>query len=225
MYRECFEEPSDRLGFIRKVYGILSVQLSFTAVFCFIVMNSPALAAVVLNLPLLITVVVMYLMSACALMCCGLDKKVPVNYLILAVFTFCVSWIVSTACIRYDQATVFSAAVLTSAVVIGLTLYAMFTKTDFTLCGGALYSLGMILLAGAVLSVFYGPSMNLLYSVFGVFLFSFYLVYDTQLLIGSKSKNHKRYQIEADSYILASVLLYLDIINLFLEILAMFGKK
>jgi FtsH-binding integral membrane protein len=36
-----------RLGFIRKVYGILAAQLSFTTLICFIMMMSPSLSGFV----------------------------------------------------------------------------------------------------------------------------------------------------------------------------------
>jgi len=82
-----------------------------------------------------------------------------------------------------------------------------------------MYTLTVLFLATIVLSVTIGPSMRLFCAMFGTFLFSFYLVIDTQMIVGGKNKNCHR--ISEDSYILASVLLYLDIINLFLYILEM----
>ena len=66
------ETKEDRMGFIKKVYGILSVQLSFTAAFVFSVMMSeefwmPFFA----NKAIDITVLVVYIITICALMCCG----------------------------------------------------------------------------------------------------------------------------------------------------------
>ena len=43
-----------------------------------------------------------------------------------------------------------------------------------------------------------------------------YLVYDTQLIIGGEDKYA---EIENDDYILAAMILYLDIINIFIYIL------
>ena len=50
--------------------------------------------------------------------------------------------------------------------------------------------------------------------IFSVFLFSLYIIYDTQLILGNKSLS-----ISEDDYILAVINLYLDIINLFIHIL------
>ena len=38
-----FNDDEVRFGFIRKVYGILSVQLTFTALFCLVAMYVPAI--------------------------------------------------------------------------------------------------------------------------------------------------------------------------------------
>ena len=57
---------------------------------------------------------------------------------------------------------------------------------------------------------------------FGVLLYSIYLIYDTQLIIGNKEN-----RLDYDDYILGALMLYLDIINLFiylLQILKEFNK-
>ena len=49
--------------------------------------------------------------------------------------------------------------------------------------------------------------------------FSLYIVYDTQLMMGGKHK----YALSPEEYVFASLNLYLDIINLFLYILMIVG--
>ena len=217
---ECFDDPEVRMGFIRKVYGILSAQLTLTVFFCLAFMYIPAME-VLINPAMMITAITFYIVSACMLVCCCMDRKVPLNYILLAIFTLCTSYLVAFICMQYNRVTVLEAAALTAAVTFGLTIYAFKTKTDFTLCGPLLYTLGMLFLFGGIFMILFGPSMNLLWSIFGVFLYSFYLIYDTQMIIGGK--RHSR--LEADSYILGALLLYLDIINLFLEILKLLGDR
>ena len=57
--------------------------------------------------PIKMAVLTVYIMSICALICCGFDKKFPVNFALLAVFTVCVSFIVATTCARYNPLSVF----------------------------------------------------------------------------------------------------------------------
>lgn len=53
-----------------------------------------------------------------------------------------------------DASIVVSASILTAAITIGLTAYAFYTKTDFTICGGLLFIMGFALLAVGIISIF-----------------------------------------------------------------------
>ena len=57
------------------------------------------------------------------------------------------------------------------------------------------------------------------YGSLGALVFSLYIVYDTQLMMGGKHK----YALSPEEYIFAALNLYLDIINLFLYILTLVG--
>lgn len=128
---------------------------------------------------------------------------------------------VSTISAFYDYQTVLMAGALTAAVVVSLTIYAIFTKTDFTMCGGLLFILLAVMFVGSILAIFIkNRVVNLVLSIFGVILFGIYLIYDTQLVIG---KNSRKYSI--DDYIIAALNLYIDIIQIFLYILSILGNS
>ena len=57
------------------------------------------------------------------------------------------------------------------------------------------------------------------YGSAGALVFSLYIVYDTQLMMGGKHK----YSLSPEEYVFAALSLYLDIINLFLYILMIIG--
>ena len=199
-----------------------------TALFVLLVLNmsKSTQASIFLNIPIVAIVFVTYITTFCALICCRLDRKVPVNYILLTIFTACVSFIVGSVCSRYNPVLVFEAAALTAAVVVGITIYAYTTKNDFTTCGPMVGVMSMIILTGFLLAIFMSPfagykTMNLIWACLGALLFSFYLLCDTQMILGGK---HKR-AFEEDDYILAALILYLDIINMFLYILEALGNN
>lgn len=206
-----------RLGFIRKVYGILCGQMLLTTFVCFLSMFSNSfLKFQVENIWLILMAMMITLVIPC-LVCCKEDifRKVPTNYIILAVFTLCESYIVGFICGLTNPRVVFMAAFMTLSMVIGLTVYAMTTKTDITMKGGILFIVGMGIMLLAVFALFTNNKLvHVFISTLWVILFGVYLVYDTQLIIG----NHKL-KLDSDEYILASFMLYLDIINLFLNLL------
>lgn len=131
------------------------------------------------NQALMIIMIVGYIASICTLVCCGVDKKVPVNYLLLGVVTFCMSWLVACICTKTDPKIVFEASLLTLAVTLAITVYAFTTTTDFTIFGPILFIFGFVFCTAGMLMSCFGYHPGLLWSVIGVILFSFYLLFDT----------------------------------------------
>lgn len=111
---------------------------------------------------------------------------------------------------------------ITAAVCLGLTLFAFQTKWDFTVMGGVLFVALIVFMIFGIVAIFLpGKTMTLVYSSLGALLFSFYLIYDTQLIIGGKHK----YSISPEEYIFAALNLYLDVINIFIYILSILGAS
>ena len=167
-------------------------------------------------------VIVTYFVTTFALLCFKLDKKVPVNYILLGIFTFCVSYMVSVACVRTNPKVVLQAACLTLAMTTAITVYAMTTKTDFTIFGPILFIVGFVFCIASILFSFFGYTPGLGWSIIGVILFSFYLLFDVQMIMGG---DKKRYQFDEDSYIMAAVALYIDIVNIFMYLLNILNDK
>ncbi|VDN96684.1 unnamed protein product, partial [Rodentolepis nana] len=167
--------------FIRKIYSILSIQLLLT---CFTGAEtiSPFLSD---------RFYLIYLLGSC-------------RYEFYVLITL-------SLVVYYDVNTVLQALFITMAVTIGLTVYAMQTKRDFSPWASCLGCCLMALLVGGISNVFFGsPTIHLAISIFGSILFSFFLIYDTQIIMQHYSP---------EEYIVAAITLYLDILNLFLYIL------
>jgi len=107
------------------------------------------------------------------------------------------------------------ALVGTLAVVLSLTIYAMTTKKDFTMMGGAfsLFIMSFFLL-GIFNWFFRTPLADALLFCAGCMMEGFYLIWDIQMICGQK-----RGKFGIDDYIRASLNLYIDIIRIFIKIL------
>ena len=165
---------------------------------------------------------VLYFVSFIGLVCCGLDKKVPTNYSLLGVFTLCTAWMVASVCVRTKPLIVLEAATLTFSSVLGITFYAWNTTEDFTVYAPLVSMFSFIFATAGLLLSCFGYHLGLVYSVVGVIMFSFYLLIDTQQIMGGEKTN---FTYDEDSYILAAVALYLDIINIFLYILEILNRS
>jgi len=207
------------MGFIRKVYGILTAQLLITVLMASLTFLPSVKLFCLQNMWLFWTCLILSICVIIPLLCFPkLAKTVPTNYILLAIWTFCEAYLVSVCCSTYEPKIVLSAAALTCAVTIALTIYAFTTETDFTFMGGMLYVSLCLLLGFGILSIFV-PALKLLYCVAGVLLYSIYLIYDTQLIIGKFEK----IEYDIDDYIIAAINIYLDVLNIFLYLLQILG--
>jgi len=99
---------------------------------------------------------------------------------------------------------------------IGLTRYTIFSRHDFEFLGTFLFaSLSLLIIWGVILRlgfVFfeYSPGLEIGYSVIGSLIFCGYIIYDTHMIMN---------KLGIDDFIIASIELYLDLINLFLMVL------
>lgn len=209
-----------RMGFIRKVYGILACQLILTATVSGTFMYNRSCNDFVLThsgmlmWPSFIVGIVFLFSMHCY-------KNVhPTNFYLLGGFTLTESVLVGIVCAAYEAAgygaLVLQAVVITAAIFVSLSAYTLFSKRDFGFMGMYLFVclIGMMFW-GFMISIL-GYQAPYLYSLIGALLFCGYIVYDTW-------KISRKYSY--DDYIPAAIDLYLDIINLFLYILQLLTPR
>lgn len=205
-----------RLGFLRKVYGILSVQLlATTLVASLLMLNESAANFVQENNWMMLVSLIGTFVTLFGLM--WKRQETPTNYILLAVFTLMEAYAIGVIVTLYKVSSVVEAFGLTLAVTTGLTLYTFQTKRDFTSLYGCLFSfLWILIIAGFMQMLFPGDLMDKAIAVGGAALFSLFIIVDTQMML------HK---LSPEEYIMAAINLYLDILNLFLHILRLLGER
>jgi len=202
----------ERLAFIRKVYGLLSISIFMAVIASWMTLSNEAFLMRIAYNPI-ISLVLFF--GAFAFVYIAKNKE---TLGLVALFTFAiVSGIVITpTLLRYTGATVIQAGLLTGLIFIGLSLYTIVSKKDFSFLGGMLTVGLFVMIIGGLLNVFIfrSPAVSFLYSAVGVFIFSGFILYDTSNIL-------KRYP--TNMYITATLSLYLDILNLFLMLLHLLG--
>merc|ERR1719456_30381 len=130
---------SARAGFIRKVYGILGVQMLLTMGIAAPIQQASK-EWVASHVYLLYVSFGMLLCTMCVMICCtGVLRKYPQNYAFMLVFTLVMSVVVGFSSAMYTWQSVLLCAGLTGAIFIGMTIYATCTETDFTGMGSYLF--------------------------------------------------------------------------------------
>lgn len=215
---------NNRMGFIRKVFGLVAVMLSVTALFVMVPMFIKPVENHIKDARSL------WLLSTCLTIAIGciitlfcfpkIARSVPTNYILLGVFCLCQSYIVSCVTAFYPPESVLIAATITAFMTIGLSMYALFTKTDFTWLIALAWSSCFILLSCSSLSYFYQSRLlDIMISGLVVFCVSLYIIVDIQLITGVHAHKYS-----LDDYVLAAMTLYIDIIRLFIELLRLYGE-
>jgi len=208
--------------FVRKVFGIVAAQLMLTTVITGISLTSSSMRYMMLTTtwPLYLALFGAFATSLVLTFSREIARTVPKNYALLTVFTVCQAYSVATLCQFSDPEIVFMALVGTVGIVMGLTVYAMTTKRDFTMMGASLFLLMSGMLVLSIFNWFFRvPFIMTLLTAGGCVLEGFYLVYDVQLICGGK-----RGEFSIDDYISASMNLYIDIIRIFIKLLDLLNK-
>mmetsp|Transcript_50998 Transcript_50998/g.146444 ORF Transcript_50998/g.146444 Transcript_50998/m.146444 type:complete len:267 (-) Transcript_50998:203-1003(-) len=240
-----------RLGFVKKVYGIMTAMLlvSFVIAAPFVFQRHETLtfmhqhawimglASVFLLVHQIVNIALMFEMCCGGGPCMSMYLKmfitVPFNYLFVFSYAAAFGVILGFVCASYQAESVALVFLLTAIIMASLTIYAVTTKHDFSGCGPYIFVLciGMLCLGLVALFFPYDSMIHKLIAGAGAILMSFLIVYDTQLIFGSAAQGFQnsgaagRIEFTIDMYCFAAYQLYLDFINLFLYLLRLFGRR
>ncbi|CAJ1461160.1 unnamed protein product, partial [Effrenium voratum] len=143
-------------------------------------------------------------------------RSSPTNYILLSLFTLAESILVGFISSMYTQESVLFVLAATCVVVLGLMLFACQTTYDITgwlpyvfVMSMAMCGFCMVLWVASMFGLASSPAfeaMHLIYSLMAVLLFSFFIVLDTQLIVGGK---HSKFRFGVDDYCVAAISLYM----------------
>ncbi|MBN3315713.1 LFG1 protein, partial [Atractosteus spatula] len=133
--------------------------------------------------------------------------------------TLSLSYMVGTVASFHDTTAVLIAMGSTLAIAFAVISFSAQTRVDFTYCNGLLLVLAVdLVMFGFFCCFFYSSVLQVLYGSLGALLFSLFLAVDSQLVLG-----RQKYALSAEEYVFAALILYLDIIMVFLYLLILLG--
>ncbi|XP_035825955.1 protein lifeguard 2 [Aplysia californica] len=229
MFSAAFSDKAIRRGFIKKVYLILFSQLLVTfGIICLFIFVEPVKNWVQNDgLWFYICAYATFLVLYIALVCCpSVRKKYPGNFICLGIFTLAFSYLTATISSFHDTGIVLMAAGITAAVCLAISIFAMQTKIDFTMCSGLLFVLVMVFFffgwACLITNLTWGTShiLNCVYGGLAALVFGLFLIYDTQQVMGGR-----KYELSPEEYIYGALQLYIDVVYIFIIILGFMGKS
>jgi FtsH-binding integral membrane protein len=134
----------------------------------------------------------------------------PWNFWLLMGFTVAMGMMVATTCAVYQQhgmgMNIAISAGITMVVFIGLTIFVQLSDIDFSFLGLFLPVCLLVLIVWMIVALLLGVTLGLFFGLVGVLLFAGFIIYDTYMIMNKMG---------CDDYIIASIELYLDVINFF----------
>jgi FtsH-binding integral membrane protein len=206
----------ERATLVRRTYTLVFASVLVTMGGVWFAMGQPALMAQVVAHP--------FITMLCTIAPLFIALKVrdafPANLGLVFLFTFVEGIAISPIVYLYartNPALIGQAAVLTGSTFGVLTLYAWYSRRDFS-AWGSFFMLGVwVLLATSLLNMFFrNETASLWISGATVMVFGGLLVFDTWRL---------RNQYGPNDYVAAAVNIYLDLLNMFLAILHLLGGR
>ncbi|XP_061675903.1 glutamate receptor, ionotropic, N-methyl D-aspartate-associated protein 1b (glutamate binding) [Syngnathoides biaculeatus] len=216
------DDKTIRRAFIRKVFLVLTAQLTVTFTFVVVFTFVDAIKAFAKeNFWPYIVSYVTFFVSTCAISCCGnLRRKHPWNLVALSVLTLSMSYMVGMIASYHETDIVVIALGITAVVCFTVVIFSLQTKYDFTSCHGVMFvCLVVLILFGLLCIIIRNRILDIFYAGLGALLFTCFLAVDTQLLLGNKELS-----LHPEEYVFAALNLYTDIINVFIYILAILGR-
>lgn len=222
-----FVEKAIRQAFVSKVYSILTVQLVFTSILIgLFVLNPDTKLYFAKNQAWQFAGFGIFFVSYLILVCVeSARRSTPCNFILLTVLTLGYALVAAVTSCRYDTKVVLFAFAATGISCFLIAAFARTTSFDMTNCGTTLCLIGLAhMLIGTVMVLIlvpmgYANVASLIISIAGALLASLYLVFDLQLIMGGR-----KCELSPEEYILGAIMLYTDIIQIFIYLLEIFSR-
>ena len=221
--RENFEiselQKKIRIKFIRKIYIVFFIHLLITFGLCFLCYSSKIEDFFTSHKILLIIIggvaFVVLIFIECFL---EASKKIPMNYLLFICWMLLELYLLLGLCCCVNKKYSLSSIGILFGSSIGLLIYSFCINIDYTYFGGMLCCFISDIIFFGIFGICFGKWVYILICFGGVLVFSLFLVHNSILIM---NKYDKKYG--PNDYVLGSLHLYLDFINVFSYILSLFG--
>ena len=208
---------AERATLVKRTYGLVFLSILVTMAGAAFAFTQETLLASVARHPFLAFIAVI----APLFMAQRSAREFPRNIILTFIFAFVEGvyiapflWIAE----RNAPGVITQAGALTFAAFGVLTLYALLSKRDFSAWGSFLIVGLFVLIAASILNMFVGSAGAALWiSAVGVMIFAGLLVFDTWRILRSGAYTQ-------DDYVLATVAIYLDLLNMFMFIVSLLGN-
>jgi len=223
--KKRIQEETSR--FFQKVYGWMFLGLAISGTVAYLVASTPAIFnAIFSNIIILIGIVIVELALAIGLSL--LIKRIPANLAVIMflLYSAVTGLTLSVIFLLYTIESIGVVFFITATMFGAISLYGFFTKRDLTGLGPILF-MGLIgLIIASLVNLFLNNSvLDYVLSFIGVAIFTGLTAYDTQKIRQGNIIGNEGTEEDIKESVIGALRLYLDFVNLFLDLLRLLGKR
>lgn len=216
-------------AFMSRVYLWMMIGITITGITAYAVANQPQLVMqIVQNKILFFGLVILQLAAVIALTAWIQRMTVMTATIVYTAYAALTGLTFSTIFLVYTMESISSTFFVTAFAFGGLSLFGYTTKRDLgpigSFCMIGLFGMIAVMLVGFFIPSMMGNSMQLTMASIGVLIFAGLTAYDTQR-IKSIGLSYTSSEMAAKGAIYGALILYLDFINLFLNLLRLMGDR
>jgi len=214
-------------SFFQKVYGWMFLGLAISGAVALLVASTPVIFnAIFSNIIILIGIVIVELALVIGLS--WLIKRIPANLAVIMflLYSAVTGLTLSVIFLLYTIESIGVVFFITATMFGAISLYGFFTKRDLTGLGPILF-MGLIgLIIASLVNLFLNNSvLDYVLSFIGVAIFTGLTAYDTQKIRQGNIIGNEGTEEDIKESVIGALRLYLDFVNLFLDLLRLLGKR
>ena len=213
-------------AFFQKVYAWMFLGLLLSALAAYSVASVPALTALFLFGPLFFVLLIGELALVFSLVFFMKRVRASTAGLLFILYSLTTGLTLSVIFLVYEISSIALVFIITAGMFGAMSLYGYTTKRDLTSFGSLLF-MGLlgIVIAGFINLFFGNPLIDFALSCIGVLIFTGLTAYDTQKIKQMNVLGNEGTEEDTKEAIVGALHLYLDFINLFLDLLRLLGKR
>ncbi len=213
--------------FFRKVYGWMTLGLIVSGVTAFVVAHSPTLIELLFGNSIILIVLLIwqiFLVGSLA----GWIQKMSSTTAIFMFLLYCLTTGITLASIFlvYTMSSIGNVFFITAGMFGFMSLYGFFTHDDLSSFGHiGLMGLVGIIIASIINLWIRNSQFDLIISCISIMIFTALTAYDTQRIKAMNIIGNEGSEEDTKESIMGALTLYLDFINIFIQLLRLFGKR
>lgn len=215
-------------AFLTKMYGWMSLAVLVSAATAFLISAGLGQSGASINphsgtiwIALIAWFVLPFIVSFQAL------KRPTLAFTVLMLYAILSGFVFSTIAYAYTGASIASAFVSASAIFISMTVYGLVTRRNLDKWGAQATAALIALIIAMVINIFLRSTIiAFVFSIVAVVIFTILTAYDTQKMKQMYNRYSGSGEISmTELAVFGALQLYLDFVNLFLQLLSIFGNS